>query len=142
MDSSASIHIALTPAEVFAFVSDVRNDARWRTGVVEGSYTSDPPHGVGSTGFARAERNGKDLVAEWEVVDWRDDPHARWRLVSGPITGTGGYVCVREGDGTSFTLEADVAPVGFLRVLGPLFGIIGRRQNAADVATLKAILEG
>ena len=51
-------------------------------------------------------------------------------------------MCVPDGDGTMFTLEADVAPVGFLKLLGPLFGVIGRRQNAADVATLKGILEG
>lgn len=53
-----------------------------------------------------------------------------------------GHICAPgHGGGTKFTLEADVRPTGFYRVLGPIFGLLGRRQNRADVAKLKDILE-
>ena len=40
-----------------------------------------------------------------------------------------------------FTLEADVKPTGRYRLLGPIFGKIGQRQNHVDVRKLKRILE-
>lgn len=66
---------------------------------------------------------------------------ARWTLDSGPIEGTGGYICEETGDETMFTLEAIVKPTGGYRLLGPIFGMIGRKQNQADVHKLKTILE-
>ncbi len=59
----------------------------------------------------------------------------------GPFGGTGGYRLEPVGDGTRFTLLADVEPSGVMRLLGPLFGRMGARQNQADVAKLKSILE-
>ena len=141
MDSSASTYIERSPGEVFEFVMNVPNDAQWRTGVVEAAYTSDGPPGVGSTGLDRVAANGREMAAEWEVIEWSPGSHARWKLTSGPISGTGGYICEPEGSGTRFTLEADVSPTGWYRLLGPIFGMIGKRQNGNDVATLKGILE-
>ena len=66
---------------------------------------------------------------------------ARWTLDSGPIKGTGGYICEPTGDDTRFTLEAHVTPTGWYRLLGPIFGMMGRRQNLSDVRKLKTILE-
>jgi hypothetical protein len=55
--------------------------------------------------------------------------------------GSGGYVCEAIGDSTRFTLEANIKPTGPLRVLGPIFGMMVRRQISADVELLKTILE-
>ena len=44
-------------------------------------------------------------------------------------------------DDTRFTLEAHVKPTGWYRLLGPIFGRIGLRQNLADVQRLKTLLE-
>ena len=52
-----------------------------------------------------------------------------------------GYICEQAGTGTRFTLEAHVKPAGWYRLLGPIVGMIGRRQNRSDVRKLKAILE-
>jgi hypothetical protein len=138
---SATIFIDRPSAEVFDYVMDVRHDAEWRTGVVEAAYTSDEPHGVGATGFDRIEANGREMVQTWTTFEYQPGVLARWTLDSGPIRGVGGYICDESGQGTSFTLEAHVKPAGWYRLLGPLFGIIGRRQNRGDVQKLKAILE-
>ena len=141
MNASATIEIARTPADVFAWVNDVSHDPSWRTGVVESGMLTDGPLAVGSRGFARAGSADKPIEAVWEVVEYDPAGVARWQFVSGPLVGTGGYVCEPIEAGTRFTLEADVRPMGWMRVLGPLFGMIGRRQNGRDVATLKSILE-
>ena len=137
MDMSATIDIAVGPATVWGFVSDPENDVRWRTGVVESGLTTDPPMQLGSEGFARA---GK-VLGRWRVTAIDPGASVDWELFEGPFGGTGGYRIAPMGGGTRFTLVADVVPTGFYRLIGPLFGWMGRRQNRADVATLKALLE-
>ena len=141
MDLSATVFINRPTAEVFDYVMEVPHDAEWRTGVVEATFNSEGKPGVGSTGFDRIEANGREMVATWTVFEYEPGLLARWTLDSGPIRGRGGYICEQSGDGTSFTLEAHVKPAGAYRLLGPIFGLIGRRQNLADVQKLKAILE-
>lgn len=142
MRMSATTWIDRSPEEVFRYVLDVAHDPQWRTGVTASGMRSHDPMGVGSVGFARGRAGGNDLEAEWKVTEYREGSLARWEFLSGPYRGTGGYACESVDGGTRFTLEADVAPVGPLRLLGPLFGVMGRRQNRSDVAKLKAILEG
>jgi uncharacterized membrane protein len=143
MKQSATIVIDRPAQEVFDYVMDIPNDAHWRTnsGVVEAAYTSDPPIGVGTTGFDRISANGRDMIAEWRTVEYEPGRLARWEFVSGPIRGFGSYICEPDGDSTRFTLEANGKPTGPLRLVGPLLGIIVRRQIQADVLLLKSILE-
>ena len=141
MDQSATIVIERSAAEVFDYVMEVSHDAEWRTNIVEAAYTSDPPYGVGTTGFARVSANGRDMVAAWTTVEYEPGVLARWTFDSGPLVGSGGYICEPTGDSTTFTLEAKVGPTGGLRLLGPLFGVMVRRFHRTDVQKLKTILE-
>lgn len=110
--------------------------------MVEAAFTSPgKPAGVGTTGFDRIVSNGREMVSKWTIFEYQPGVLVRWTLDSGPIRGTGGYICEPAGDGTKFTLYAVVKPAGWFRLLGPVFGLIGRRQNIADVAKLKMILE-
>lgn len=137
MEMNASIDIGRSPDEVYGFVSHPENDVQWRTGVTESGLTSPPPLGLGSEGYAG---NGKQ-VSRWKVTAISPGSSVDWDLIDGPFSGTGGYRLEAVGDGTRFTLLADVEPKGALRLLGPLFGRMGRKQNQADVARLKSILE-
>jgi hypothetical protein len=141
MNISATIDIKRPAAEVFDFVMEVPHDSLWRTGVAEAAFTSEEPYGVGTTGFDRIKANGREMVSTWTVFEYEPGVLARWTLDSGPIEGTGGYICEEAGDETSFTLEAIVKPTGGYRLLGPIFGMIGRKQNQADVQKLKTTLE-
>jgi hypothetical protein len=138
---SATVIIRRSARDVFDFVMDVPHDAQWRSGVVEASFTSDGPVVVGTTGFDRIEANGREVVAQWTVSEIEPGRLARWTLDDGPIRGSGGYICEQVGNDTRFTLEAFVRPVGAYRLMGPVFGMIGRRQNRTDVQRLKEILE-
>lgn len=141
MDLSATIVIDRPATEVFDYVMAVPHDAEWRTGVVEADFTSDGPPGIGTTGFDRVEANGREMTANWTVSEFEPGGFARWTLDSGPILGTGGYICEPQDEKTKFTLEAHVTPTGWYRLMGPIFSRIGRRQNLSDVERLKSILE-
>jgi hypothetical protein len=122
---------------VFAYIKDVSNDVNWRTGVTESGLRSGQYLGVGSIGYTRAG----DVEAEWRVVAYIAGESVDWDLISGPYKGRGGYRLVPVDSGTQFTLVADVKPSGWLKLLGPIFTWMGRRQNQADVEKLRDILE-
>lgn len=81
------------------------------------------------------------MIANWTAFEYEPGVLARWKFDSGPLEGSGGYVCEPAGDSTRFTLESKVKPTGALRLVGPVFGIMARRFNRADVQRLKTILE-
>lgn len=137
MDMSATTLIERSSDDVYAFVSDPANDVHWRTGVTDSGLTSEPPLALGSEGYAAA---GKQTT-RWRVTAISAGTSVDWELTEGPFAGTGGYRLEAVDGNTSFTLLADVEPSGLLRVLGPLFVRMGRKQNLADVEKLKALLE-
>jgi len=136
MDMSATTTIRRSPEEVFDYVADVSHDVNWRTGIVDSGLRSQEPVGVGCVGY--------DATARFETV-WRvtrlDPMRVDWEFIEGPLKGHGGYRLEPDADGTRFTLVADVRPSGPMRLLGPLFGWMVRRQTRADIETLRRILE-
>lgn len=137
MEMSGTTVIGRPTDAVFAYVIDVSNDANWRTGVTESGLRSGEDFEPGTIGYTRAG----EAEAEWRITSYAAGESVDWDLISGPIRGRGGYRVAPVEGGTQFTLVADVEPTGFYRLLGPIFGWIGRRQNQADVERLRDILE-
>ncbi len=137
MDLSATTMISVPVEAVYGYVSDPANDVNWRTGVTESGLATDPPLAHGSEGYVKA--GGQ--VARWKVTAIAPGASVDWELTEGPYGGSGGYRFEGVDGNTRFTLVANVEPRGFLRLLGPLFARIGRRQNQADVEALKDLLE-
>jgi len=122
---------------VFDYLSDVSNDVHWRTGITASGMRPGQALEPGSIGYSRV--GDKDF--EWRVLSYTAGESVDWELLNGPFKGRGGYRLVPDGNGTQFTLVADVEPTGVYKLLGPLFGWMGRRQNQADVKKLRDILE-
>jgi hypothetical protein len=137
MEMNGKIVIGRSVDTVFAYVIDVANDANWRTGVDESGLQSGESIGPGVIGYTIAG----DMKTEWRVVSYFEGESVDWDLISGPYKGRGGYRFMPVDGGTQFTLVADVEPSGWLKLLGPIFTWMGRRQNQADVERLRDILE-
>jgi hypothetical protein len=137
MEMNGKIVIGRSVDTVFAYVIDVANDANWRTGVDESGLQSGESIGPGVIGYTIAG----DMKIEWRVVSYIEGESVDWDLISGPYKGRGGYRFMPVDGGTQFTLVADVEPSGWLKLLGPIFTWMGRRQNQADVERLRDILE-
>jgi hypothetical protein len=137
MEMNGTIIIGQPVDTVFAYVNDVSNDVHWRNGVTDSGLRSGESLGVGAIGYTVAG----DLEVEWRVVSYLPGKSVDWELLNGPFLGRGGYRLVPVEGGTQFTLVADVEPSGVYKLLGPLFGWMGRRRNQADVEKLRDILE-
>jgi len=137
MDMSATTIIRKPPEEVFNYICDVTNDVNWRTGIVDSGLRSDPPVGLDSVGYVST---GK-VEMVYRVTVFEPVERVDWEYIEGPFKGHGGYRLESIESGTRFTLVADIKPYGVMRLLGPLFGQIVRRQIQNDVETLRQILE-
>jgi hypothetical protein len=136
MDMSATCTIRKSPGDVFEYVADVVRDVDWRAGITDSGIRSGGRLGVGSVGYSA----GPGFEAVWQVTTL-EPTRVDWEFIEGPLKGRGGYRLETVAEGTRFTLVADVRPRGAMRLLGPVFGLMVRRWNRADVGTLKRILE-
>ena len=59
MELERSIHIGRPVGDVFASLTDVKNNVDWESNVVKMEYTSEGPVGVGSTGRRVGEDDGR-----------------------------------------------------------------------------------
>lgn len=72
--------IGASPAEVFAYLSDLENLAEWQSGVVAARRTSDGEMGMGATAIVAREMMGQRMEARLTVTAY--DPPRRLAIGS------------------------------------------------------------
>ncbi len=134
-------HIAATPAEVYAFVSDPANLPRWQTGIVSSVRTSPPPTVAGSTGRVVFEVMGRRVTADTTVREAVPDR----RLVL--ATSASGMAVVASLDlaaaegGTQVTFSSEVkAESIFMAPLERMVADAAEKDLDASLARLRAAL--
>ena len=138
-DIESSIWIARPTQEIWNYVTDWSNEIQWRKGVIEAKWTSDPPHGVGSTGLHIVEGVGE---WPWKLTEWEEPHNVRWNVTGGPMKGgQAGYLIAPEDAGSRVTLHARVKRPSFMRIIIPFMKGNMKRQMFADLEKLKAIME-
>jgi uncharacterized protein YndB with AHSA1/START domain len=136
-----SISIARPPAEVFAYISDVRNDPSWHTDVQE-VHSSTDAVGMGTVFDIRVKPSMG--VSEGTMTVSRFEPG---RLVEfqgrmGKMAPTVTNICEADAEGTRVTRRVELEPPGIMRLMSPLIaGKIGK-SNEGFLANLKRVLEG
>ena len=129
------------PAEVFAFIADVRNDPRWHTDVLEARLIDGTTVGVGSTFEIRTKpvmgiSGGTVTVSEY-------DPPSRIVFVvrMGKLEPTTTFTIVPDGTGCVVTRRIDMEPQGLMRAMAPFMIGMMRKRNAGFLANLRRVLE-
>lgn len=135
------VEIARPPADVFAELADVSNDPVWQDGLVEARFTSEGPVGVESTGVHVAKPFGRRVEVGWQLTAFEPDHEMAWTFISGPFTGGEGYRIDPTVTGARVTHRAVLRPHGLLRVLRPLIAGSFVTQSAANMETLRDLLE-
>jgi len=136
----AEVVIGRPLAEVFAFVTDLRNDARWWTSVIRSTRS----HGSGGVG-SRYQVDARLLGVRdtWEIEVTAQDPPRRQTIVGrGSLPYTCHYDFTAHATGTRFLMTAEIAPSGPWRLLGPLFRPVIRAVMRHHMRRLDRILTG
>ena len=136
-----SITINRPIEEVFAFVTDVRNDVKWRSDVVESKVTSSGSLGVGATFEFASEFMGRKIETEVEMTAYDPPKRFAWKSIKSPIPVSAVTTFEAVADGTLVVDTADFEPGGFFKIAEPL--LIKQAQSAAekDMKKLKELLE-
>jgi uncharacterized membrane protein len=127
--------------EVFAFLSDLENDPRWRREWVEAKRASEGPIGVGTTSSLFAKVLGRRTEAVYEVTEYDPGRGVTWKTVSGPLPLTFWRNVDGVGEGTRVTMGYAGDFRGLLGLLRPLIVPMGKRALRGDLPTLKQLLE-
>lgn len=136
-----STTIARPVEDVFDFVADERNEPRYNPQMVRVDKITSGPIGPGTRWAATVRSRGRPVDMEIEVTDFTR-PH---RLGSATHLSTaeirGALTFEPAAAGTRMTWTWDFRPRGLLRLMGPVIGRVGRRQEEAIWAGLKRHLE-
>lgn len=136
-----SVVVERSTSDVFALVSDPRNDPSWYTDVVEVTQTGGEGIGAGSTFRWVLEFFGHKDV-EMTIIgsdpDRRVDIEVHWA----PKKAVFNWVVQPIAGGTKLTRIVQVTTCTMPRATLPIMRKVLQRRDAAFLANLKALLEG
>lgn len=128
--------------EVFARLLDLERSPEWAVdfGVVERSKVTDGPSGVGTRFRAVDQMLGRRNEYEVEITALEQNRYlaAAW---SEPIGGGWQARFEEKEGGTDLTFAGEMEPTGFIRLLAPLMGLLGRRATRRDLHRFKRWVE-
>ena len=133
-------YIAKAPADVFDVISDVRNDPKWHTDVLEVTSSSDVV-GLGTVFNVRIKPSMG--ISEGTIEVTRFEPGRLVELTGkmGKINPTVTNVCETDGNGTRVIRRVEIEPPGLMRLMSPMISRTIAKANDGFLANLKRLLE-
>jgi uncharacterized protein YndB with AHSA1/START domain len=133
--------IARPIEEVFAFVTDHRNDMRWQDGLLETTVTPNGPAGVGTRIHEVRKWMGRRIESTGIITEYIPNLKSARKTLDGP-TEVEGYVAFEPGEGgTKVTQHMEMKPGGFMALAEPLVSSGLRRAMEKNFGDLKDLLE-
>ena len=135
-----SVLIKQPVGRVFDFVTNIRNNPKWQTGILELAMTSEGPFELGSTYRCVNRFMGKRIETEGIITEYVPERTCSFRITSGSVAGESSFYFIQMNGSTKFTTTAEL-DLGFLR-LGKI--IVKHRihtQLKNDMLKLKDLLE-
>jgi carbon monoxide dehydrogenase subunit G len=129
--------IERAPEEVFDYLVDLRNELEWNPGVESMEKLTAGPLGVGTKYLAKWKQSR--LL---EVECTRFARPREWVYVNGgPVAVTFTARLTPEGEGTRLTATFDARPNGWFRLVFPVFLLMMKRQEQANMTYIKQAVE-
>jgi uncharacterized protein YndB with AHSA1/START domain len=132
--------------EVWAFVSDARNEPRWHTDILEVRSASDPDGGpyttwrLGDTILVTVQFMGR-MQGEVEITGLEEGRRLQFTTRTGPMRPISTYLFEPEDGSTRFTRTIEMPFSGPMRLMAPLIRRNLKKRNARFVDNLKSLLE-
>jgi carbon monoxide dehydrogenase subunit G len=123
--------------EVFDYLVDLKNELEWNPGVESMEKISDGAVGLGTKYRAKWKQSGS-IICECTRYD---RPNAWTYVNGGPIEVTLDITLTPRGEGTTLMSRFDAHPKGVFRVVFPLFLMMMKRQEKANMVNAKSTLE-
>ena len=141
-DFEQSIWTNRTQQEVFDYLSEPTNDAKWRGSSVSAEWISDPPHGVGSTNKAVDKLMGRNIESTREITAWDPPNQFGFKGASGPMSFELTMTFEAQDNGTKATISVEARSGGLFKMAENLFAKQMEKQVSTDMASLKRVMGG
>jgi carbon monoxide dehydrogenase subunit G len=139
--AESTTSIARPAADVFEFVSDLRNDPRWHTDILEARLAEEGPIGKGLTFIVRFKPFMGQSEGTVTVSDYEPPRRIVLQGKMGKMAPTVILSVEPQGEGSRFTRRVEMEPPGMMRLMAPFMGGTFRKRNAGFVANAKRVLE-
>jgi uncharacterized protein YndB with AHSA1/START domain len=136
------IVIARPPDEVAAFAADPLNAPRWYVNITHARWVTEPVIRPGGRVAFEARFLGRALTYTYEIIEYEPARTLVMRTAEGPFPMETTYRWEPVAEGTRMLLGNRGEPTGFARFAVPVVAAAMRRANKADLARIKALLEG
>ena len=138
----ASIHIARSPAQVFAILDDLERTPQWLERCVWIVQTSDGPRGAGTRLCFRYRDRGREGELAGEVETYEPERRIIMKFTDRALDVRVVFELAAQGDSTYLTHSAEITPKMFIiKVLSPWIRSSTRRQMADVVDKLRKLAE-
>jgi uncharacterized membrane protein len=137
-----SVVIGKLVEEVFAYSQDIKNAAKFQSGVDSLEMVDGPDNTVGSKYAEVRHFLGKEMRTTLEITAFKENELWGARVIEGPLPYevTMRYEAIPEGTKITTTVEAE--PKGFFKLAEKVVASSLEKSLAEDFATLKKLLEG
>ena len=141
--ASSSVEIDRPVSEVYAFVSDCRNEPKWHTDAIEAGLLGDGPLAVGAKQRWLIKFMGKrEMIMEVTRLEPEHVEVLEARTALMGMAPTITYTFEQAGSGTRFTRSVQMDPQGVGKLMKPMMRGMVPKRNAEFVRNLKKVLDG
>ena len=127
--------------EVFRFVEDEDNMAKWDSDLIKASKTSDGPMGEGTTFHLDVKPFMGVKDGDGSVLAYRPNEKIELLFDLRKMKSHVFHLFKSEGGSTTFTRRVELEPQGFLKLMQPMMKGMIKKRNVTYLATLKDLLE-
>ena len=127
--------------EVFDYVADERHEPSYNPRMVHAELATPGPVGQGTKFVALMASRPRPMQMVTELTGYERPRRLESRTTAGPAEVRGSLSFDPVPEGTRMRWSWEVHPHGMARLLGPVIGWVGRRQEAEIWAGLKWHLE-
>lgn len=128
-------------AEEFAYITDFGNTPKWHKNMKKVGWTSQAPHGVGSTYDWIETFSGIKMDIGGIITTWEPPFSFSWKPSSSPYPLSGGWKLAEKDGATLVTRYSDNELSGIYKWLNFMMLPMAKRQVKEELQTLKRLIE-
>ena len=125
---------------VFSFATDLNNNVRWQSEVLEVAQTSAGPFGLGATYRCVNKFMGRRVETEGLIFEYEPQKKCSFKFTSGPVTGESSFLFEPVESGTMFTTTGELN-LGFFSLTQWIVRRVAKELIQKDLMKLKHVLE-
>ncbi len=135
-----TINVAASLDETFALVCDFSRLDEWDPNVASSRLMAGEPLQQGARLAVGVRFLGRIAELEYELIEVEPPTRAVYVGRGRTVTSTDVVALATRGDSTNVAFRADVEFSGYGRLLRPVIALVAKRQAAAALTGLKAVL--